>query len=464
MQMNQQVSYLKKTLFLKTSYGFGMLLLLCLLLSTACNNQAKKQDATSQPVAAQTNRYNSDQPSTAAATQPFSVVNWNIEWLGSTSNGPKDKKAQLANAIKILRYLKADLYCLCEIVDPAALRQLAEGLGKDYGYLVSDYGSGAKTTRDPGYSTTQKLAFIYNKNRVKDIHTEAYLAENPRVGYYFASGRYPFELSATIGSADGAQKVHFMIIHAKSGADKASYDRRLQGALALKAALDQNSSDQLVMLLGDFNDHMQGSITSGKPSPYQAFVEDKDYQVLTLPLSSQRSTLHYQGVIDHQIISGALSKFYIAGSTKIRTDITDVVPSYTKGGTSDHYPVSSDFRFDQHLNGTSAVANTQTSKPAKHNPVTASTAGAVAESVPATTKNFTATVKKGSIIIKSAEKSEGIQFILYNQRHNKVLSVHRKYILKGDEFTLRTPDLYKGSYSLHILSNLGQQEIAFSIQ
>ena len=449
----KSIPYLK-SIKLRLFTANCLTLLLALLMLASCNDSNNQTaNRADQPFRTHSTKDNSD---TNKGIEPFTVVNWNIEWLGSTSNGPKNKQAQINNAIKILKYLNADLYSLCEIVDPQTLATLTKALGKKYAYVVSDYGSGAKSSRDPGYLNTQKLAFIYNKDRLKNIKTGGYLQSDPRVGYNFASGRYPFRLTASIQAGNKQKEVDFMIIHAKSGADKSSYERRRQASEALKSALDKDKARTLVMLLGDFNDLVDGSITSGKSSPYQNFIAAPNYLVLTRPLSSERSTLHYSGVIDHQIISSQLSKYYIPGSTKIRTDIISVVPDYKKGGTSDHYPVSSAFNFEAVSPASTKTNNTGST--------VLRTAKSQNQEQASNQEVFTAKVSKGSILIHASQKAEGIEFILYNKRGNKVLSVHRKYILKEDNFKLRTPDLYKGDYKLVILSDYGKQQIAFTVK
>jgi len=428
--------------------------LLILIFFVGCNQpQANGENKT----AAQKNAVtvNGQGNTTNNTADAITVVNWNIEWLGSASHGPKDKEQQLSNTKKILAYLKAGLYCLCEIVDPNALKQLATSLGSRYAYTLSGYASGAASSADPGYDNAQKLAYIYNKDVFKNIHASGYLQHNPKAGYYFAAGRYPFELQATIHTESRDQSVDFLIIHAKSGADRSSYNRRLQGALNLKAALDKDKAGRAFMLLGDFNDHVTGSITNGKGSPYACFVQDPAYHVLTGELKDARSTLDYPGVIDHQIVSEQLYKYYKAGSAKIRTDITQVVPEFNKGQTSDHYPVSSMFVF----------SSTTAEAPAPE--VRGSVAEATDESADAPQRLqqriFTANVSTGNIMVHATAKTRNIQFILYNKKQHKVLSVHRKYILKGDSFRIRTPSLYKGDYTLVILSDHGKQVLPFSV-
>lgn len=439
-----------------------------LLFFIACHQQgASHEHSSAIDQAALKSAKNADTSLTEAEkANKITIVNWNIEWLGSASNGPRDKPQQLQNAARILQYLKADLYCLCEIVDPKSLDKLTDALGGQYSYVISPYASGARSNRDPGYPNAQKLAFIYNTQKFKNVKTRGYLQSDARLGFYFASGRYPFELTATVHTAEVDQQVNFLIIHGKSGSDKSSYERRLKAATALKGALDKEKSKDAVMLLGDFNDHMEGSITQGQNSPYKAFVMDSAYHVLTLALARQKSTLDYAGVIDQQIISSTLNKYYLSGSTRIRTDITTVVPDFKSGTTSDHYPVSSEYIFDKkrfkNSNSGAVYSNPAASSTAKTKKQDKQDESAAYQN--RQQKVFTAGIAKGSIVVRAAEKSQHIRFILYNKRRHKVLSVSRKYILKGDSFRLKTPVLYAGDYTLVIYSDHGKQDIAFSVK
>lgn len=398
------------------------------------------------------------------AGAPLTIVNWNIEWLGSTRNGPKNKEQQLAGAAKILQYLHADIYGLCEIVDPAAVKTLTTALGKNYQYVLSDYASGVRTNRDQGYPEAQKLAYIYNTRIFSSVKAGALLQENARAGYYFAGGRYPYQLTASITLNGVTENIILLLLHAKSGADGSSYQRRLQAATLLKSKLDKDFKEQPFIILGDFNDELDGSITPGKASPYAAFLKDPGYHALSwVANEKENSTLDFPSVIDQQIISAALNKYYVSGSTRIRKDVVKVVPDFLRGTVSDHYPVSSEFLL-------TAARQAQPSLLAK-----AQQAGALASrtnrtgpstpSFPSEEKAtgptaFTAKLAEKSIEIQTDTKTQNIQFILYNARHNKVLSVRRKYILKGDTFVLRTPKLYPGDYSLVIFSDHGKQVMA----
>jgi hypothetical protein len=49
------------------------------------------------------------------------VVNWNIEWFGSTINGPTNDAQQEQNVKTVLQNLNADIYAVSEIVSEARL-------------------------------------------------------------------------------------------------------------------------------------------------------------------------------------------------------------------------------------------------------------------------------------------------------------------------------------------------------
>lgn len=441
-------------------FSWGLILLL-----TACQQQkpTEEQTTTDNPIAYNDHsqsQYNGD------SQRLITIAGWNIEWLGSEKNGPKNKTRQLENAIKILKYLHADLYCLCEIVDPASLEQLTRGLGPKYQYKLSNYASGVNSPSEPGYAAAQKLAFIYDTSLFKNVRSSALLKSDPRAGYNFAGGRYPFLLKTDLTVNQTREALAFILLHAKSGSDRTSYQRRLDASVALKKVLDQRYGQKPVMILGDFNDIMNGSIASGKPSPYQAFSQDPDYHVLTWEAAEQgqQSTLDYPTVIDQQMISAALNKYYVPQSLRIRTDVKQVVKDYSKGTTSDHYPVSSQFLINQ-----AAFAK----PPLKSSPHSADAPSAQKKGSNKTTSGkakktgidlFKATVQSQKILLQPDRKAEDVQFVLYNARNNKVLSVHRKYINQGDTFALRTPELYPGTYELVIFSKEGKQVIKFKIK
>lgn len=87
-------------------------------------------DPVEQPDTTQLIDYNKD----------IAIANWNIEWFGDGSMFKGNLNDQETNAGKILKYLNADLYGLCEIVDTARLgRMVRNSLGDEFRYNVSNY-------------------------------------------------------------------------------------------------------------------------------------------------------------------------------------------------------------------------------------------------------------------------------------------------------------------------------------
>lgn len=265
----------------------------------------------------------------------ITVVNWNIEWFGS-STFKGDLNVQEANAGKILKYLNADLYGVCEVVDTARFGKMVRTvLGNDFRYAISPYANVA-----------QKLAFVYNRNIFRNVTTRPFLGLSSRAYNSFAAGRFPFLLTADVVVNGQRNPITFILLHAKANADIDSYNKRLNGSLEMKDSLDNYFKQKYFMVLGDYNDNLNGSILTGKASPYQNFLADNNYNAISLPLNApgyQSTTGFANSVIDQQIISNSMTKWYVSTSASIRTDVNTVVPSYNTNNTSDHYPVSSTY-------------------------------------------------------------------------------------------------------------------------
>lgn len=261
------------------------------------------------------------------------MVNWNIEWFGS-SNFSGNKDVQENNASKILKFLNADIYGICEVVDTARFgKMIRYTFNNDFRYKISPY---------PNVS--QKMAFVYNRNIFRNVKVRPFMGLSASAYRSFASGRFPFLLEADMAVNNIRQKISIILLHAKAGADLSSYTNRLNGAIEMKDSLDRFFTQKNVAIIGDFNDNFNGSITSGKVSPYQNFLVDVKYNAVTFPLNTvgRSSTITYQNsVIDQQVYNAGLAKWYVSNSAKIRTDVKSVIPNYDTRNTSDHYPVSS---------------------------------------------------------------------------------------------------------------------------
>lgn len=284
------------------------------------------------------------------STGMLNVVSWNIEWFGDPSNGPPNADLQEANVKKILRYLDADLYGFCEVVDTMRFRRVVDSLGSaDYGFFIAPYCSGNSSGSGASWLTGQKLGFIYRKNMFSNIRVRGMLRNSTGNAYYnWATGRFPYLLTADVTIYGITKNINFIVIHGKSGSTSDDYDRRKAGAQELKDSLDANFSNSNVLVIGDYNDALNRTISSGSgpESSYISFVADSaHYKSLTLPLAvaGQTSMIDFPNVIDNHVISASAYSFYVPNSVRIRTDVTTVVSNYTSNNTSDHYPVYSQY-------------------------------------------------------------------------------------------------------------------------
>lgn len=287
-----------------------------------------------------------------SSASTLDVVSWNIEWFGASFEDPADDDLQRENARKVLRYLDADLYGLVEMVDTAQIRRLVDSLGSDFTYKISDYCSNATAPGTGAWRNGQKLVFIYKKNIFTNVTARGMLRTSATAYTNWASGRFPYLMNADVTVNGITRNMNFILIHGKAGSSASDYDRRLAGARELKDTLDQYYSSTINFIIGDFNDALNETISTGEgpATSYQPIVVDSTdgdhYRSITLPLAyaGQTSMINFPNVVDNHVISNEAFLYYLAGSAQIRTDITTVVPDYvTEHNTSDHWPVFSKY-------------------------------------------------------------------------------------------------------------------------
>jgi len=288
------------------------------------------------------------------------VVNWNVEWFGSTVFGPTNEAQQEQNIKTILQNLNADIYALAEVVDETRLTNVVNQM-PGYAYVIGNYGShtNINESNPSPLGEAQKLAFVYKTSVFSNISTMPLLSQginsvadltNPAYDYW-ASGRFPFMMSADVTLNCITKNVKFVLVHGKANTAPTtpSYNRRKSGADTLHYTLQQNYPNDNIMILGDFNDDLDQSITDGfTVTSWSAFTTDDDnYEALTLPLSlaGKRSTVTHDNVIDHVVVSSEFGPYYMSSTANILTDVASLVSNYGSS-TSDHYPVFTRYIFE----------------------------------------------------------------------------------------------------------------------
>ncbi|MBS1756114.1 MAG: Ig-like domain-containing protein [Bacteroidetes bacterium] len=298
------------------------------------------------------------------------VVNWNLEWFGSTTLGPSDDNQQEANVKTITQNIGADLFGLVEVVDESRLQNVVANLNSVYGagtyaYVICNYGSHANPFESGAspLSEVQKEAFVYKTSVISPIGTPGPLVTNgvntaadlTNPAYnYFSSGRYPYMMNANVTLGGVTKQVRFVLLHAKANTSPTatSYARRKSGSDTLNYTLNNLYPNDNIMVLGDYNDDLDQSITAGfTTTSYSAFTTDvTDFfsPTLALSLAGKKSTVSYNDMIDHVMVSNELQPYYMGSTASVLTDVTSLVSNYGNT-TSDHYPVFTRYAFDASL-------------------------------------------------------------------------------------------------------------------
>jgi hypothetical protein len=282
------------------------------------------------------------------------VVNWNMEWFGSTGFGPANENLQEQNAKTVLQTIGADIYGLVEVVDENRLRNIVNQM-PGYSYVICNYGSHVNPPDPTGgpLSEAQKEAFVYKTSIFKNVSVRPLINNtNTSSSSYnnWASGRYPFLMSADVTLNCVTKKINFILIHAKANTSPTatSYARRQAAATELHDTLMAYFPNDNIIMLGDFNDDLDQSITAGfTTTSYSSFTTDAANffsPTLSLSLAGKKSTVSYNDVIDHVMLSNEMQPFYMTGTANILTDVAALISNYGKT-TTDHYPVFTRYQF-----------------------------------------------------------------------------------------------------------------------
>ncbi|HYW11220.1 MAG TPA: lamin tail domain-containing protein, partial [Longimicrobium sp.] len=274
----------------------------------------------------------------SAAT--LDVASWNIEWFGATGTGPSNEPLQLQNARDIISGTDFDIWGVAEIADQAAWNSLESQLPGYTGFLASE---SLVTGGSASYGATeQKVGVLYRSSVATLVGARVILAANDAD---FA-GRPPLEVRLNVTLNGTTEQVVVIVLHMKAFDDVPSWQRRANASAALKSYLDTTWPTQKVIVVGDWNDDVDTSITPGQATPYQNFVGDAaDYVFPTraLSLAGISSTTGYPDIIDHHLNTNELNATFVPASAEVYR-VDSYVASYD-ATTSDHYPVLSRYTF-----------------------------------------------------------------------------------------------------------------------
>ncbi len=256
----------------------------------------------------------------ARLSAPLTALTWNLRWFGDPERSPADDEQAYDFSLEVLASENADIVALQEISDGEAFDRLLSDLPRYAGVLSS-------------YQWQQRIALLWNRERWS-------LAAARGLHGLDDAGRPP--LSVGLQGRDDRPDLWVVAVHAKAGDEPESRDTRERFALGLQQRLRQLYGGAPLLVLGDLNDRLTGSIAAGEPSPYRSWITDEDLVALTAGLDlddpPEPSTL-WGDVVDHVFASPALLEpGQPVQAEVLRDELLALEPDYLDT-VSDHFPV-----------------------------------------------------------------------------------------------------------------------------
>lgn len=275
---------------------------------------------------------------TVKKSRTLDVTTWNLEWYGSTdtTQGPRDKNRQRRSIRQVMDTVRADIYALQEVLTQEALDALSDSIAGDYGNLFAS-----------DVPSDQKMAYIYNKETITPITSG--LAVNGG-SQAWAGGRFPYRLTFDANIDGRTRRLVIFNIHGKATSDSTAaedYQRRKTDAETFHAYLRDFYADSMVIVTGDYNDILTGTIVDSTfETPYISFVSDAArWASPTLPLEERGLTSYIgfnRSFLDHYMVSTDL--FPMHHRTYLENP-QGYMSSYS-ATVSDHLPVTSRYLLD----------------------------------------------------------------------------------------------------------------------
>ncbi|WP_223640984.1 lamin tail domain-containing protein [Corallococcus sp. EGB] len=277
----------------------------------------------------------------------FTVGHWNLEWFGAPNQGPVNSTSdggvpddlQVVGARDVIRDAGAHVWGLVEMVDSADFNTLVAGLSGTYSGFLANNPTYVLSGASKYSAGEQKPGILYDSTLTYRSAQNILTAQAADFG-----GRPPMRVDFTTRIHGEDAPLVVIVTHMKAFEDRTSYDQRQRSSVALKGYLDQWLPEARVLVIGDWNDDLDRSITKENgvalASPYLNFLNDPaHYTFLTKVLtdSNIRTTTEYDDSIDHTLVTDEVAVDAVPGGVQVlRPDAT--IPDYSRT-VSDHYPV-----------------------------------------------------------------------------------------------------------------------------
>ena len=259
------------------------------------------------------------------------IATWNIEWF------PKNNQITVDYVIEIVNSLEFDILGIQELDDTTMFNEMLDSLPSYSGYYESSWFAG--------------LAYIYKTDLVEINDIYEIYTNSP---FWNAFPRSPIVMDLNfVGENYFIINNHFKccgdgILDLNDEFDEEN--RRYTAMNLLKAYIDENLSNEKVIVLGDLNDNISESYPN---NVFQNVLNDSNnYQFVDLSIaqgnSSEWSFPNWPSHLDHILITNEL--FEGLDSIEVRTIKID---DYIDGGwdeydqnISDHRPVAMKINFN----------------------------------------------------------------------------------------------------------------------
>ncbi len=236
---------------------------------------------------------------------------------------PKNGKTTMRMVGALIQQMDVDVIALQEISNKNSIDELVKELKGWTGLFT------------PSPSGSMSLAYLYKNSEVELVANSAEAIFT--TDYDFP--RPPFKIK--IRHKPTGEEVYLINLHLKAMSDSESVNRRKESARKLKQYMDENMSNDKVVVLGDYNDR----ISASGSQTFYVFVGDvANYRFTDMHIATGSSAWYsypsWPSHLDHIMVTNEL---FAAVDTVMVYRPEVCVPEY-RSVVSDHRPVVVFFR------------------------------------------------------------------------------------------------------------------------